>query len=202
MASRDIRVFIARMLRSPRDVGALVPSGPALARAMASQVQTGRAGVVVELGAGTGAVTRALLAQGLPPGRLVVIEREAAFCRLLRARFPGLTVLHDDARRLQHALADYGLEQINSVVSSLPFLSLPFTTQREILRQSVQMLAPGGAFIQFTYGPASPVHPVLQRRLGLSGRPVARVWRNLPPALVWRYTAMRVALRPDSRLAA
>lgn len=188
MANADIRLFLAGWLRSPLQVGALVPSGAALARCMAAQIDTEKPGLVVELGPGTGTVTRALLARGLPAESLVIVERDAGFCHLLRNRFPGVQVLHADAKSLAEILTAHGTEAPQTVVSSLPLLSLDFTSQREILSQSIRVLPPGGAFIQFTYGFRSPVHPVLQRRLRLQGRPVARILRNLPPAVIWRYT--------------
>ena len=202
MPAQEIRVFLSTWLRSPRKVGAIWPSGPTLARAMAAQVEPGRPGMVIELGAGTGVVTRALLARGLPPSRLVVVERDPNFCRLLRAHFPGVVVVHEDARRLRHAITERGIGSVSAVVSSLPLLSLPFASQREILRATAEVLEPGRPLVQFTYGPGSPVHPTLMRRLGLNGHSVVRVWRNLPPAVVWRYTPRRASRPVVSRLAA
>jgi len=202
MSTHELRVFLATWLRSPRTVGAIWPSGEGLARAMAAQVDPSEPGLVVELGAGTGVVTRALLARGLPASRLLVVERDPAFCRLLRRHFPRVTVLEEDAGHLRRALASRPRVVVSSVVSSLPLLALPFTSQREIVRESASILVPGGRFVQFTYGPGSPVHPALVRRLGLSGRAVARVWRNLPPAAIWRYTTRRAAGAQGRRLAA
>jgi phosphatidylethanolamine/phosphatidyl-N-methylethanolamine N-methyltransferase len=169
-------------------VGALVPSSDALARCMAAQVDLSKPGLVVELGPGTGTVTRALLARGLPSNGLVIVERDANFCHLLRNRFPGVQVLHADAKSLGEILDKEGLPPPRAVISSLPLLSLDFASQRQILRQSIEVLDSNGSFVQFTYGFRSPVHPVLQRRLRLHAEPVARILRNLPPAMIWRYT--------------
>ena len=188
MATADIRLFLASWLRSPLQVGALVPSSDALARCMAAQIDPKKPGLVVELGPGTGTVTRALLARGLPPAALVIVERDANFCHLLRNRFPGVQVLHADAKSLGEILDKEGLAPPRAVISSLPLLSLDFASQRTILRQSIEVLDAKGSFVQFTYGFRSPVHPVLQRRLRLQGEPVARILRNLPPAMIWRYT--------------
>ncbi len=187
MLTADLRVFLYNWLRAPLQTGAFMPSSGPLVRTMAAQLDPGHDGFVVELGAGTGVVTRALLERGVHAERLVVIERSPEFCRLVGRKFPEIAVVRGDAQHLRHLLHHRGVGQVSAVVSSLPLLSLPFSTQRDILRESVQVLEPGGVFVQFTYGTGSPVQPGLVRRLGLDGRPVARVWRNLPPAVVWCY---------------
>jgi len=202
MAATDLRLFLSSWLRAPMQIGALLPSSKRLARAMAAQVDPGQKGVVVELGPGTGAVTQALLSRGVPASQLVLIERDPNFCHLLRNRFPGLQVLQGDASQLQQMLDNQGVSGVSTVVSSLPLLSLPFSTQRQILRESFAVMAQDGIFVQFTYGFRSPVHPVLQRRLALVGHPVARVFRNLPPAVAWQYIQRRKSKAPYPRLAA
>ena len=156
MATADIRLFLASWLRSPLQVGALVPSSDALARCMAAQIDPAEPGLVVELGPGTGTVTRALLARGLLPESLVIVERDANFCHLLRNRFPGVQVLHADAKSLSEILHRQRLPRPRAVVSSLPLLSLDFASQRKILHQSIDVLGAQGSFVQFTYGFRSP----------------------------------------------
>jgi phosphatidylethanolamine/phosphatidyl-N-methylethanolamine N-methyltransferase len=199
MTPTDLRVFLASWFRSPLSVGALVPSGRLLAQALAAQVDPRQEGAVLELGPGTGAVTQALLARGVEPTRLVLLERDPAFCRLLRNKLPAVRVLQADARYLHRALADFGIKELDAVVSSLPLLSLPFTAQHQVVKQSFRALGPQGIFVQFTYGFSSPIRPELQHRLALKGRPVMRVIRNLPPAVVWRYVRSEPAA---ARLAA
>lgn len=202
MSSSDLPLFLSQWLRAPLRMGALVPSGGALARTLALQALPSRDGPVLELGAGTGVVTRALLARGIAPQRLVLVERDPVFCRLLRQRFPSVRVVQTDARRLVQSLATLGIHEAATIISGLPLLSLPFTTQHQVLRQSFRLLVPNGTFVQFTYGLASPVHPALLRRLELVGRPVARVLLNLPPAVVWRYTQRDAASPPGETRAA
>jgi len=202
MLTADLRVFLYNWLRAPLQTGAFLPSSGPLVRAMAAQLDPGRPGAVIELGAGTGAVTKALLKRGVAAESLIVIERSPAFCRLLKQKFPQVTVVRGDARHLGELLHFRGVEQVGTVVSSLPLLSLPFSTQRDILRESVSVLDTTGAFVQFTYGRGSPIHPALMRRLALKGRPVARVWRNIPPAVVWCYRSTQSAGSIAGRLAA
>jgi len=89
--------FLRGFLKDPRGVSAPTPSSPALAAAMAEKVDPLRPGLVVELGAGTGVVTEALLARGISAERLLVIEYGAYFVDLLRKRFAEVTVIQGDA---------------------------------------------------------------------------------------------------------
>ena len=176
-------LFLARWLTAPHKIGALTPASRYLARAMADQIAP-HGGLVVELGAGTGSVTKALLEAGLPPEHLIIVESDPAFCLLLRRRFPGLKVIRGDAARLGALLAPLSVERVASVVSSLPLLSMPRPLRQRIIEESFALLAEHGAFIQYTYGAFSPLR---RRKSGLKGEVAERVWRNFPPAAVWRF---------------
>ncbi|MGE0715848.1 MAG: class I SAM-dependent methyltransferase [Alphaproteobacteria bacterium] len=171
-------------MQAPTRIGSIWPSGPALGRAMADQVDLSVPGTVVELGAGTGPVTAALLQAGVPPQRLVSVERDPALARVLRERFPGIRVVEGDAGDLVRLLAREGVDQAAAIVSSLPLVSLPKALVTSVVEGSFALLHPKGSYIQFTYGLVSPI-PL--RRFHLDGRKVTRAWRNLPPAVVWRY---------------
>src|SRR5208282_5048582 len=108
-------IFFARWLRNPRTTASIVPSGAALVRLMARQIDPRRPGIVVELGAGTGVITAALLAAGLPAERLIVIERDEVLHRLLQKRFPELLVIRDDAANLRAQLRERGIERVAAV---------------------------------------------------------------------------------------
>ncbi len=190
MSREDLSLFFRYWIRAPLRTGAVLPSGMELARAMAEQVDFGRDGAIVEIGAGTGAVTRALVDRGVPGDRLVVVERNAAFCCRLRTKFEDLRVVQGDARHLQSLLARQGVGRVGTVVSSLPLLSLSVTAQQAVLRESFELLGSAGSYVQFTYGLLSPVTRSLRRRLGLRGRLADRIWRNLPPASVWCYESV------------
>ncbi len=175
-------VFFSRWLAAPRHIGAILPSSRFLARAVASQIDLCADDPVVELGGGTGSVTRALLDTGLQSSRLVVVENDRHLCTLLRARFPQLRIVHGDASRLTQLLAPLGIHAASSVVSSLPLRSLPTATRDRIVRESLRLLGASGRFVQYTYGPGSPL-----AGLDLCGRVAARIWLNLPPAAVWSF---------------
>ena len=180
--------FIGAWFRNPLQTGALWPSGQALARAMAQCVDLGQPGPVVELGAGTGAVTRELLARGLAPQRLVAIEKDPALCHILRLRFPEVTVLRGDVAELVGLLAAVGAGRACTLVSCLPLLSMTRQGRRRVLEQMAACLDPGAVLVQFTYSPCQPVSRAACAALGWSGQRVAWVPWNLPPAAVWVYT--------------
>jgi phosphatidylethanolamine/phosphatidyl-N-methylethanolamine N-methyltransferase len=188
---RDGRVlFLKRWLRRPFSMGSVVPSGRLLAEAMARttlEVARNRKGHVVELGAGTGQVTQALLAAGIAPQRLAMVERDPALAAFLRKKFSAPTTVEGDAMRLPELLRKSGVGDVAAVVSSLPLLSLPAEVVDGIVRGVFAALPQGGALVQFTYGPAPPIPRPLREGLRLAGTHGARIWRNVPPAVVWTF---------------
>lgn len=184
-------LFLRRWLRRPFSTGAVVPSGRLLAEAMAATTRAviaGRPGHVIELGAGTGGVTKALLAAGIAAERLVLVERDPEFATFLRRHFDGPRIVEGDAARLPRLLADHGIAPIAAVVSSLPLLSLPTEVVNGIVAGAFETLPRGAAFVQFTYGPKPPIPRALRDRLHLDGAHGKRIWRNVPPAVVWIFT--------------
>lgn len=181
---KDSRLLFKLWLKNPRSIGAVAVSGPELAAAMARQIPRSAQGYIVELGGGTGAVTRAILASGVAPERLVVIERDPMLHKHLVERFPAVKVLLGDALHLPSLLKRHGIAPVAAIVSSLPLLSLKKSIQLRIGAQAFMVLEPGAPFIQFTYGLFSPLP---RGRLGIVGEVEERVLQNLPPASVWRY---------------
>ncbi|PWB82433.1 MAG: phospholipid methyltransferase [Methylocystaceae bacterium] len=181
--------FIRSLIENPRIVGAVSPSGPALAKAMASYVDVADDAPIVELGPGTGPVTEALLARGVAPERLLLIEYEPKFCRLLAERFPGVRIIQGDAYGLKKTLEGKIEGKIGAVVSSLPLLNQPESDRLALLDQAFDLLVPAGVFIQFTYGLLISPMPLKRHPNGAaySGKGSAPIWLNLPPARVWRY---------------
>lgn len=184
----DALEFLAQWVRRPAAVGAILPSSKSLAHAMARQIDIGRPGLVLELGAGTGTITKACIEIGVDPRHIVVLEKAPSFCTLIRQRFPEVRVIRGDARHLKPLLAARELGPFKAVLSGLPLLSIPEVQRNAILSQSFDVLDPDGVFVQFTYGPLSPVPRVIARSLELVKDRSAWVLRNIPPASVWRYS--------------
>jgi phosphatidylethanolamine/phosphatidyl-N-methylethanolamine N-methyltransferase len=183
-AEAEAALFLTRWLKAPHRIGALAPSSRYLARAMARQVDLRHAGFVVELGGGTGSITRALLAAGLAPERLIIVERDDRLHRLLVERFPEVRVLCGDAAHLVALLRPLGIKRVAAVVSSLPLLSMPKRLRHRIVEQCFALLDDHGSLVQFSYGLTSPLPA---REFSVSGKLEDRVWRNFPPAAVWRF---------------
>lgn len=180
-------VFLQELLARPGSVGAVCPSSPFLARAMARPL----AGItplasndyIIELGAGTGSVTQALLDAGIPASRLIVIELSTVFAAGLRERFPQVKVIQGSATDLP-ALLPTNIT-VRAVISSLPLCSLPQAVTRTIVQQWQALLgAHQGILVQFTYNLGRPywIECLQARRLSRQ-----MVWLNLPPARVSCY---------------
>lgn len=183
-AFSSLAVFGEALLTSPDKVGAAVPSSRALAARLARAVSLRGEGYVVELGAGTGSVTQALLERGVPPERLIPIELSEKMAGYLRERFPGVRVVAGDASRLGALLHDdLGLARgsVKHIVSSLPLRSLPKPVVARIATEVALVLGRRGRFIQFTYD----LRPRTNSALAAFRRAhTSLVWFNIPPARV------------------
>jgi phosphatidylethanolamine/phosphatidyl-N-methylethanolamine N-methyltransferase len=176
--------FLRSWLERPLSIGAVTPSGKMLARTMARYVDPASDGPVVELGPGTGAVTQALVEAGVAPSRLVLVEFNPTFCRLLRARYPEATLVQGDAYSLRRLLETLLIQPAAAVVSGLPLVTKPIKMRLRLIRDALDLMLPGAPFVQFTYSVAAP----LPRRLGdFSVEASERIWMNIPPARVWVY---------------
>jgi len=186
-SSRRSRHHFIAAMRSPLKMGSILPSSRGLAKAMASAVDITRPGAVIELGAGTGVVTHALLKAGIAAEQLMVIERDEKLHALLSSHFPHLNVLRADAVELDSVLATQGITQVNAIVSSLPFLSMPLEVREAIQRHMATLIGDDGVLVQFTYGPKSPISRAVMKKYHLQGKRVRLVIANVPPAHVWVY---------------
>lgn len=181
--------FFRQWMRDPLRTASIVPSGRQLAMSMAAALPHDCRSVV-ELGGGTGVITREVLRRGIEPQHLLVFELNVALHDLLMRRFPDVHVSCADARVLHEVMQRIGFAQawsVDAIVSSLGLLSMSVAMQREILTEAFEALRPGGRLIQFTYGPVSPVSRALCNELGLYGRRICVAWKNFPPASVYVY---------------
>jgi phosphatidylethanolamine/phosphatidyl-N-methylethanolamine N-methyltransferase len=179
----DVR-FIRSWFEKPLSTGALIPSSKLLARTMASFVDPFVKGSVVELGPGTGPITEALLSNGIDERRLVLVEFNPGFCRLLRKRYPKATVVQGDAYHVRRLFGSVIHGPAAAVVSGLPLFTKPLRTRLRLLTEAFDLLWPGAPFVQFTY---AVVPPIPRSLVNVRVEASERIWLNLPPARVWVY---------------
>ena len=131
-------------------MGSVVPSSAALCRRVVGQLRVGAGEAVLELGAGTGVISRAILASGLPAERLLVVEIVPEMAGHLRLALPGAQVIEGDARRLPELIPAAWHGRIGSVVCGIPLVLLPFAQQRRFI-EAIEAVAPGRGFLHFSY---------------------------------------------------
>lgn len=179
-AMKNAAAFVKLALKRPAHVGAVLPSSRHLARGMAHKI--GWASGLIELGAGTGAVTAALR-EARPGVPLQLVELEPDLAARLRRRFPGVPVHCAAAHEVLRA--QHGAPKATVVVSSLPFRSLPEPLRTKTLRAVLDFIEahPSRSLVQYTYQPRAPFE--LPADSQLKWRLLDVIWRNLPPAGVW-----------------
>ena len=177
--------FLQAWIRKPRQTASIVPSSHYLGRLMAAQIDP-LGGRVMEFGGGTGALTREIIATGLPVADLEVVEINETLAHNLRAGFPGVSILQAPAQSVLAQSAG-GAGGYQCVISGLPLLAMSKMLQKAILEEAFRLLRPGGAVIQFTYSPRPPVPERLTSLLGLRAERIGTIVRNVPPATVFRY---------------
>jgi len=180
-------LFFRRWLANPLQMGSIIPSSPSLCRRIAAHVRRKEDEVVVELGAGTGVISKALLAAGVPPEKLVVVEIVRDMAEHLRQVLPGVNVIQGDAFDLARALPERLHGKVGTAICGIPLVMLPTEQQRRFV-DAVESVAPGRGFLLYTYCITSPLP---HGALGLTAKREAWTPRNFPPASVWRYTPAR-----------
>lgn len=183
--ARDYLRFLQAWFRRPRQTASIVPSSPYLGRLMARQIDPD-GGRVMEFGGGTGALTREILACGLPFEQLEVVEINRQLASNLRRNLPGVTIIETPAQTVAEQAAG-GAGGYQCIISGLPLLAMSKALQHEILAEAFTLLRPGGAYVQFTYSPRPPAAGSVTQALDLSVERVGTIIRNVPPATVFRY---------------
>jgi phospholipid N-methyltransferase len=175
----DWLLFFTKFLRHGKAIASFVPSSSYLARAVVGDIDFRTARCIVELGAGTGPITAALLKVAPPTCRTLIIERDPDFCQRLRERFPGADIAQADAADLDRLLAERGLERVDHFLCGLPLPSFPAPLRDSILDVVGRRLSPEGTFRQLTHMPWV-YYPLYRRYFG--DVRFRLVMRNLPPA--------------------
>ncbi len=181
LSNKENFVFIKSFISHPRRTGSIFPSSIYLAKEMVSHVPKAKPGIVIELGAGTGIVTEALIQTGIRPEDIIVIEFSHELVKNLRRKFPNIHIIEGNAAHLNTLLKNEK-RKIKAVISSLPLRSLPKSTTQAILEQIKTILPIKATYIHFTYSfRKNHHHYSLPHFHSIVSK---RIWLNLPPARV------------------
>ena len=188
---RDRAKFLAAFVKRPFDTGSITPSSAELAAAMVEDMGISEADTVVELGPGTGVFTRVIQEQLKPEASLLCFEINPEMAEALRRNFPKAHVVNDSVENLAHHLEEAGCHGVDATISGLPWAAFSPERQRRLLDAAIKPLKPGGRFATFAYSHAAWMPPARRFRELLESRfsEVATsrvVWRNVPPAFVYR----------------
>ena len=176
--------FIKGMISTPKTVGAIMPTSARMASRMASIIDTGSGLPVLELGPGTGVITKAILDKGVKPENLVSVEYSSEFVRHLRGKYPGVNFINGDAFSLAETLESYRGQKFDCVISGIPLLNFPMHQRVKLIEDLLKLIPVGRPIVQFSYGPVSPV---VARPDSYTIKHFDFIVRNIPPAQIWHY---------------
>ncbi|MGO7672023.1 phospholipid N-methyltransferase PmtA [Rhizobium ruizarguesonis] len=176
--------FFRGMMQGPKTVGSIAPTSSITAKRMASVVDIHSGLPVLELGPGTGAITKAILGRGVRPENLVAIEYSTDFHKHLQRTYPGVHFINGDAFDLQTTLGNFSGLTFDSVVSGIPLLNFPMAKRISLLESLLDRLPAGRPMVQISYGAISPIAANPDR---YHIQHFDFVMRNIPPAQLWIY---------------
>lgn len=176
--------FFKGWIDRPKAVGSIVPTSSVTSRKMASVINPNSGLPVLEVGPGTGVITRAILARGVKPQNLYAVEYSDDFVRHLRRSYPGVNVIEGDAFNLSAALGDNKDLTFDSVISGVPLLNFPVEQRIRYLESLLDRIPAGRPVVQLTYGPLSPIPP---GRGDYTVKHFDFIIRNIPPTQLWVY---------------
>ncbi|MDI7864577.1 class I SAM-dependent methyltransferase [Rhizobiaceae bacterium n13] len=176
--------FFKGWIDGPKRVGAILPTSSITARRMASVINPRSGLPVLELGPGTGVITKAILGRGVKPQNLVAVEYSSDFYEHLLRTYPGVRFVNGDAFDLDRTLGDLKDQKFDSIISGIPLLNFPMQARIELLESLLDRMPLGRPVVQISYGPVSPI---VARPDRYHIQHFDFVVRNLPPAQLWLY---------------
>lgn len=183
--TRENVIFFKGLMKSPLKTGAFFPSSKYLAQVIAGHVNNNEEGYIIEVGAGTGSLTKALLKSGICASKLIILEMQPAFASFLKNKFSEVAVIEGNAKDLNFLLPKNAIGKVHTIVSGIPMVNLGIYEQLSILNACKSVLNNNGRILQFTYRPGSPIP---YKKLGFHGKYLGSVIMNLPPASIWEYS--------------
>jgi len=176
--------FAKSLLSQPKTLGAIAPSSARMAKIMASVIDLESDLPVLELGPGTGVITKAILETGISADKVYSVEYDNCFLAGLKGRYPGVNFLQGDAFRISQIAKELGIEQFDCVISALPLLNFPAAQRLRLVKSALKLIGNQRPMVQFSYGrrPPVPARPKYFSVIHMDS-----VFRNIPPARIWTY---------------
>ena len=176
--------FLKGFLDKPKEVGSIIPSSRFMERRIVKTLDLEHAKLVVELGPGTGGTTKAVLRSLPTDAKLLAIEINPHFVKLLSKHDDERLLVHEgSAAEIPAILAEHGLEKPDVIFSGIPFSTMPRSLGKAILESARDALAPGGRFVAYQF--RDRVHTLGVEVFGRASRQLELL--NVPPMRVWRW---------------
>lgn len=177
-------LFLKRWIKHPFRLGAIAPSSRTLTNLVIKHVNYVPGQAIVELGAGTGTITRGLIDAGIPESHIFPVELDPEFFSFLKGTLPLVPAIKGNAMELDTLIPPQFVGKVCTIVTALPFTAIPAVVKDKIMKACFKVLSPEGELIQFGYNPTSPI---TTSKAALQKEHLGTTFRNLPPAHVWRY---------------
>ncbi len=179
---QESALFLRRWIKSPKQLGTLAPISLSLAKKSAALMDQAEEKIVIEIGAGTGRLSRQILKAGVNPQNFYAIELDSELCQFLSRTLQDSHCIHGDAARLPDLLPQL-VGQVDVLYSVIPLMYLPQEIRDAIYYAARSMLKPGGDFFHVCYSPISP----FKNHANILSRKVLSKWMNLPSGFVWKF---------------
>lgn len=176
--------FLQGWVKKPGKVGAIVPTGKYAARAMAEALPIEIDLPVLELGPGTGVITKELLRRGIAPEKIVSIEYSQEFYDHLVGKYPNVSFIRGDAFNLKETLGKFSDTRFAGVIGAIPLLNVPKEDRIRLIADALARVHGDGPLVQISYGPKPPIGRIPGK---FSVEKHARIIRDVPPAGIWTY---------------
>ena len=185
--------FLKTFLQQPSNIGAIAPSSAGLVSMMIESFDWENVQSAIEYGPGTGVFTEGILKSMQEGTHFLAIEQSATMVEATLQRCPEVKIYQESVTNVQELCSKESIQSVDAIISGLPWASFPDDLQNEIMQTMTQVLRPGGTFATFAYwqGLALPAGQRFASRLRSTFSRVQRsptVWKNLPPAFVYRCT--------------
>lgn len=179
----NILSFINEARKNPRSVGSITPSSKYLAEAISEKIPQKHNIQVIELGAGTGVISRAILDSGkVKHHNLSLVEYSPQLAKILQSHFRDSNILNIDASNLTNHIEP---SSVDVVVCSLPLKIMDKIVVGDILNQAHKVLANHGTLIRFSYDLFSDL-PIVTKKF--TEREKSKIFLNVPPAIIRVYS--------------